>query len=86
MNLIENRELIGQDLLKKITVYTLLMHKVLAEEEFYALLMGTIWFRETVDLYFSGEYELKYNEVIESFIRRGIVRRRNGDLVTDVKP
>ncbi len=62
------------------------MHKAIKEEEFFALLMGTIWFKETVDLYFSGEYELKYNEVIENFMRRGIVRRQNGDLVTVVKP
>ena len=62
------------------------MHKSIAEEAFFALLMDTIWFPETVDLYFSSEYESKYNEVVENFIRRGIVRRQKGDLVTVVKP
>ena len=85
-NLIKNRELVGSDILKKITVYTLLMHKAIAEEEFFARLMDTIWFRETVDLYFSSEYELKYNDVIENFMERGIVRRQKGDLITVVKP
>jgi glyoxylase-like metal-dependent hydrolase (beta-lactamase superfamily II) len=85
-NLIENRELVGSDILKKITVYTLLMRKAIAEEEFFALLMDTIWFRETIDLYFNGEYELKYDDVIENFIRRGIFRRQKGDLITVVKP
>jgi glyoxylase-like metal-dependent hydrolase (beta-lactamase superfamily II) len=85
-SLIKNRELVGSDLLKKITVYTLLMHKAIAEEGFFALLMDTIWFRETVDLYFNSEYELKYNDVMKNFIRRGIVRRQNGNLMTVVKP
>ena len=84
--LIENPNLIGLDLLKKITVYTLLMHKAVPEEDFLALLMDTIWFPETVDLYFSSEYEPVYHDVIENFIRRGIVKRRNGNLVTSVKP
>ncbi len=84
--LIENPNRIGLDLLKKITVYTLLMHKTIPEEGFFALLMDTIWFPETVDLYFSSKYEPMYNEVIENFIRRGIVKRRKGNLVTVVKP
>jgi len=63
-----------------------LMHKAIAEEEFFARLMDTIWFRETVDLYFNSEYEHKYNDVIENFMERGIVRRQKGDLITVVKP
>jgi hypothetical protein len=70
----------------KEAIYTLLMHKAIAEEEFFALLMDTIWFRETVDLYFNSEYELKYNDVTQNFMRRGIVRRQKGDLITVVKP
>ena len=84
--MIGNRDLIGLDLLKKITIYTLLMRKVVAEDEYFAMLMGTIWFRETVDLYFNREYELKYNEIIENFAERGIINRRDGKLVTVIKP
>ena len=85
-NLIENRDMVGMDLLKKIIIYTLLMRKIVVERDFFAMLMDTIWFRETVDLYFNGEYEIKYNEIIENFVGRGIISRQDGRLVTAVKP
>ena len=62
------------------------MRQTIAENEFYALLMETIWFRETVDHYFDGEYELKYNEILQHFIDRGIIKRRHGKFITVVKP
>ncbi len=85
-NFIHNRELIGTDLLKKILVYTLLMKRTVAQDEFYGQLMQTHWFKETVDLYFNGDYEAKYNEIMQSFIKRGIVKVDNGNLYTTVKP
>lgn len=83
---IRHRELIGNDLIKKILVYTLLMKKAIRESDFLAYLMDTYWFRETVDLYFSGEYEKKYNEIMNTFLERGVVARQSGSLVTTVKP
>ena len=83
---IHNRELIGTDLLKKITVYTLLMKRAVGQEEFLGQLMQTHWFKETIDLYFNGDYEAKYNEIMQSFIKRGIVKSQNGNLYTTVKP
>jgi len=83
---INNRELIGLDLLKKITIYTLLMKRTVVEEEFFGKLMQTHWFKETIDLYFNGDYEAKYNEIMQSFIKRGIVELDNGNLYTTVKP
>jgi len=83
---INNRELIGLDLLKKITVYTLLMKRSVVQEEFFGQLMQTHWFKETIDLYFNGDYEAKYNEIMQSFIKRGIVEVENGNLYTTVKP
>ncbi|CAB1078450.1 hypothetical protein D1AOALGA4SA_6189 [Olavius algarvensis Delta 1 endosymbiont] len=77
---------IGNDLIKKIIVYTLMMKKTIKETEFFPYLMDTYWFKETVDLYFNGEYEMKYNEIINSFLRRGIVKQKGGDLFTTVKP
>ncbi|MEE4354532.1 MAG: MBL fold metallo-hydrolase [Desulfatiglans sp.] len=85
-NYMVNREAIGNDVLKKITVYTLLMKKGYDEESFFSYLMGTVWFRETIDHYFRREYELKYNEIMNDFLRRGIIERRNGSLFTTVKP
>jgi len=83
---INNRELIGLDLLKKITVYTLLMKRSVVQEEFFGQLMQTHWFKETIDLYFTGDYEAKYTEIMQNFIKRGIVRVDNGNLYTTVKP
>ena len=48
--------------------------------------MDTYWFKETVDLYFYCEYEMKYNEIIESFLSKGIVRQEGGSFFTTVKP
>jgi hydroxyacylglutathione hydrolase len=81
-----HKEKTGADLLKKITIYTILMHRQVDEEGFFKHLMGTIWFKETIDLFFNGEYEEKYNEVMNDFLRRKIVIRKNGALMTTVKP
>ena len=85
-NFLRHPEAIGDDLLKKIIVYTLMMKKVLPAEALFGYLMGTYWFKETVDLYFDGQYEAKYDEVINSFLGRGIIQQENGDLSTTVKP
>jgi hydroxyacylglutathione hydrolase len=83
---IRHRELIGNDLIKKILVYTLLMKKTIKEIDFFPYLMDTYWFTETVDLYFSGEYEKKYDEIMNTFLERGVVARQSGSLFTTVKP
>lgn len=48
--------------------------------------MEAQWFRETVDLFFGGTYQEKYNEVMDGFLRRRIVKRKNGMIYTTVKP
>ncbi len=74
----------GQDVLKKITVYTLLMKKTVAAESFFESLMKTIWFRETVDLYFDGAYRKKYEEIVADFLKKGIIVRRGDRFHTTV--
>jgi hydroxyacylglutathione hydrolase len=81
-----NNRALGNDLLKKIIVYTLMMRKSVAEETFFDSLMKTHWFTETVDLYFAGEYADRYEKIMKDFSSRGIVKARNGRLVTTVKP
>jgi glyoxylase-like metal-dependent hydrolase (beta-lactamase superfamily II) len=76
----------GQDLLKKITVYTLLMHGAIPEDRMFDMFMEGPWFRETVELYFNGDYRGKYDEVVGSFLRRGIVKQQNGNYYTTVTP
>jgi glyoxylase-like metal-dependent hydrolase (beta-lactamase superfamily II) len=83
---LQDRTLAGSDLLKKIIVYTLMMKRTVGEDDFFPYLMKTVWFKETVDLYFNGAHEAKYNEIIGDFIARGIVRRKEGLLITTVKP
>ncbi len=77
---------LGNDLIKKILVYTLLMRKQVKDTEFFPLLMDSRWYRETVDLYFEGRYKGKFEEVINDFLNRGIVELDNGFLSTTVKP
>jgi len=77
---------IGYDLIKKIIVYTLMMKKTVRESDFFPYLMNSYWFKETVDLYFSSEYEMKYEEIMNSFLRRGIVKQKDGSLSTTVEP
>jgi glyoxylase-like metal-dependent hydrolase (beta-lactamase superfamily II) len=83
---LRHREKTGAALLKKITIYTILMHGQADDETFFDLLMGTHWFPETIDLFFEGKYHKKYEEIIGDFLRRRIVVRKNGKLSTTVKP
>ena len=48
--------------------------------------MQTHWFKETIELYFNGNYRDMYEGVVEGFLSRGIVEIQNGMLVTTVKP
>ena len=81
-----DRRHIGEDLLKKIIIYTLLMKKRIPEKDLFAHLMGTMWYKETVDLYFQGGYEKRYNEIMADFLGRGIVIREGGTFTTTVNP
>jgi glyoxylase-like metal-dependent hydrolase (beta-lactamase superfamily II) len=83
---LKNREDIGLDLIKKISIYTLLMHKGFNQDLFFDRLMQTHWYRETVELYFNGDYRGLYDKVIGDFINRGIVKTKNGKLITTVNP
>lgn len=83
---LENRQSVGNDLIKKIIVYTLMMKRQVEAEGFFSYLMSTPWFVETTDFYFEGEYRRKYEEILASFLRRGIVQREGGKLRTTVKP
>ena len=79
-------ESLGNDLLKKIMVYTLMMNPDFKEDYFYDYLMGTFWYRETVDLYFNGQFENKYHEILKQFMSRGVVVLKKGLFSTTVKP
>lgn len=81
-----NPQRLGNDLLKKILIYTLLMHRGVQEAGFLEHLKGTPWFKETVDLYFEGAYQAKYEEIMEGLLKRGLVKREGGQLLSTVRP
>ena len=83
---LRDRDIIGNDLIKKIIIYTLLMKKTVKESDFFPYLMNTYWFKETVDFYFNNEYEMKYNEIMNVFFGRRVINRENGNLFTTIKP
>ncbi len=83
---IQDRRRMGNDLLKKIIVYTLMMKREMEEATFYDHLMTTPWFVETVDLYFDGVYKGTYDQIMNGFLDRGIIKRMNGMVYTTVKP
>ncbi len=76
---------LGTDLLKKIIIYTLMMLREIQEDLFFEHLMGTVWFKETIDLYFNGEYASKYDDVMHGLFGRGLVRRKGDKIYTIVK-
>ena len=80
------KERLGEDILKKITIYSLLMKKSIKENRFLSYLMTTHWFRETIDHYFNGEYEIKYQELIDDFVGKGTIVQKKGRLFTTVLP
>lgn len=85
-NYLKNKELIGLDLLKRITIYTLLMYKGFSRNRFFDHLMQTHWFKETIELYFDSNYRQMYDQVLAGFLNRGIVKIENNVLQTTVKP
>ncbi len=76
---------LGNNLLKKIIIYTLMMRNSVEEELFFHGLLQTYWFRETVDLYFSGDYRTKYDQIMRSFLSRGIIKKKDGKLITTIR-
>jgi hydroxyacylglutathione hydrolase len=81
-----DRQRIGKDLLKKIIVYTLLMKQTVAADGFFKLLMETVWYKETVDLYFGGAYQSTFDEIMGTLIHRKVVRQSNNSYLTTVPP
>ncbi len=81
-----DRTRVGEDLLKRILVYTLLMRGPMAEDSLYPHLLATPWFPETVDRYFGGAAEEKFRETLAALRRRGAVRVEGGRVFTAVRP
>lgn len=83
---LNHRDQMGLDLLKKIIIYTLMMRKSVEADSFYNDLMQTLWYKETVELYFNREYGLIYDVIIKDFQKREVVKVHNGQMITTIKP
>jgi glyoxylase-like metal-dependent hydrolase (beta-lactamase superfamily II) len=83
---LSDRKLVGDDVLKKLIIFLLLIRKSIDEKELFPYLMQTHWFKETVDFYFDGDYEAKYQEIIRSFLMKGIVQLKEGAFYTIILP
>jgi len=83
---LNHREQMGLDLIKKMIVYILMMKKNIIVDSFFDDLIQTYWYKETIDLYFNGDYGSIYDTVMKDFKKRGIVIIRGGYLMTTIKP
>lgn len=77
---------LGQDHLKKIIVWALLMKKGYPQDGFFNYLMTTHWFKAVVDLYFEGRYQDKFNDLMEEFLKRNIIFIKDEYYHTTVHP
>lgn len=81
-----DRKRIGSDLIKRILVFTLMMKRGMSEKSLFPWLMEAGWFKETVDLFFEGRYEIQYHEILQGLIKRGVCRLEDGVFYATVKP
>jgi len=77
---------VGWDVIKKIFVYTIMMKRRVAIDTFFDQLMGTRWFPDTVNRYFSGDCRSVYDKAIKKLHHRNILKRDGNDWVTTVRP
>ncbi len=61
------------------------MKKGFPVNEFFDYLMGTYWFRETIDLFFEGRYERTFVQTMESLTQKGVVHIEGKRYLTSVE-
>ncbi|MFO8031334.1 MAG: MBL fold metallo-hydrolase [Desulfohalobiaceae bacterium] len=83
---LQDKKSLGRDQIKKLLVYTLLMHRQMPEQKFFQHLMQTHWFPETVELYFQGGYEEAYQSNMQALLDKGAIYRKAGCLYPGVAP
>jgi glyoxylase-like metal-dependent hydrolase (beta-lactamase superfamily II) len=83
---LEDKEKLGNDQLKKILVYTLLMRKGLNQDQLFEELMHSYWFPETINFYFNEKHAEKYQQIIQELVHKNVIQRKDGILYPAVKP
>ncbi len=71
--LVQDRQALGWDQLKKMLLYFLLMRGSIREENLFSRLMATPWFMDPIRRYLGGDAEACYQQVMEELLERGLV-------------
>ncbi|MHB1406644.1 MAG: MBL fold metallo-hydrolase [Desulfitobacteriaceae bacterium] len=74
---IEQPERLARDQVKKIILFTLLMKSGFSEQDFFDYLLKTNWYNETVNLYFGGQHENIYKDIMTELKQKGLISSRN---------
>ncbi len=69
---------LGNDHLKKILIFVLLMKRGCRTDGLFDYLSKTHWYPAVVDRYFQGRYRNRYEAVMEDLLERNIVRIEDG--------
>lgn len=75
---------LGNDHLKKILIFVLLMKRGYRSDRLYEYLLKSKWFPAVVDRYFQGRYRDKYNALMEGLLERNTVRIEDGTYYANV--
>jgi glyoxylase-like metal-dependent hydrolase (beta-lactamase superfamily II) len=76
--LIEDRQALGWDQLKKMLLYFLLMRGSVREADLFPRLMATPWFQDPIRRYLGGDAQACYGQVMDEFLQRGLVALADG--------
>jgi glyoxylase-like metal-dependent hydrolase (beta-lactamase superfamily II) len=83
---LSDRKRIGADVMKKIMIYTVMMHRKVVEERFFGMLQTAPWFDDTVRRYFGENSRQVYRRFFTELIDRGLLQETDGVLTTTVPP
>jgi len=76
---------LGNDHLKKILIFVLLMKRGYRSDRLYEYLLKSCWFPAVVDRYFQGRYRDRYDALMEGLLERNLVRIEDGTYYANVE-
>ncbi|MCF8050492.1 MAG: MBL fold metallo-hydrolase [Desulfobacterales bacterium] len=79
-------EAVGADVMKKIMIYTLLMHRQVPAERFFDLIRSAPWFDLTAERYFADDRYGVFQRFFTELKKRGLILEKDGVLTTPVQP
>ena len=73
---------IWRDQMRKILLYTVMMHQPVAWERYQVLVLGAPWFQDACRRFFPQDPAKLLQEQLAELVERGLVRREHGSLST----